>query len=311
MSKGQFKETLLPGQRQSYVLSDLTEEETRYARAIVEGFYRKKEHPDPVAKSNDRIFCAINSITMDSKGRKSEWLNAPGKAGDSQDKILMNRLIMLCGRGFKQYLEGTPTTSNKPRKNRAKNKTGPKPKVREELVITEHDLDEISRRKRMYIDEFGFSTRPDLGLLDRLVRIEIAVENYETSLITGEGSLDSKAADSIKKLTETMINIQKTLGITAEQRSKVKTQSKEGTVAELFQTYEDTKREKPDLDMKWMLEELDMLLRKHNRYNEKGDREISAPVFKRFSGGISVNEAYKLLGRKIPDLHGSEESDEV
>lgn len=307
MSKtGQFKATLKPGQRVSFPIEDLSEEDMKESRAVVEGFLRKRGDDNPVQRANQLLFCAVNGVKMDEKGNKSEWMNAPGKATDPPKSVLTKRLTILCGRGFKQYINGVPTATPKPTPEATKNKPGPKAEATAS-DINEHDLKKMREKKNSYIKEFGFTARADIALLDRLVRLEVGVEKWETILITMPVA-DSKISDNIKKLTDTMVSLQKALGITAEQRAKVKAQSKEGTVAELFQKYQDTVREWPELELGFLQQELHMLLNKYNRRKEDGSREITASEFKRLARGISVNEAYKLMKRKNPDLYGSEES---
>lgn len=309
---GQFSTTLLPGQKAAFQIEGLTEQDMQECRVIVEGFYARKGSGNPTSEANTALSSAVNCIRIDKDGNKREWFNAPGKAGDLPRSVLMKRLTLICGKGFKQYLNGTPTASPvpKPAKNALTNKPGTNVESPEANMITEHDLKEMSAKKKAYINEFGFSASSDIALLDRLVRIEVVVNKWETALITGQ-DVDSKAADSIKKLTDSMLSLQRNLGITAEQRSKLKSQNKEGTVAELFQQYQDTKREWPEIEQKFLHQELHMLLNKYNRTREDGNREISAPEFKRLSGGISVSEACKVLGKvKLASIALEEEKDE-
>ena len=302
---------LRPGQRQSFPIPDLTEEDMNATRAIVEGFYRSKDHEDPIQKANTVLYCAVNGVTKDERGKDKEWLNSPGLSSDEPRVALMKRVTRLCGRGFKQFLSGTPTASRKPSKSAGKKKPGPNPNSGKNIgSLDEHDFKAMRKKKAEYIDEFGFDNRADIVLLDRLVRLETVVEFQEDSLLTGAADLGSKAPDNIKKLTDTIVSLQKALGITAEQRSKVKSKSKEGTVAELYRQYEDTKREWPELEQQYLLQELDMLLAKHNRIREDESRELTASEFKRLSRGISVRQAYNLLKRKNPNLYGSEEESE-
>ena len=74
---GQFKETLMPGQRVSFPIEDLTEDEMNEARAIVEGFFRSKNYEKPLQKANNLLFCAVNGVKMDEKGNQEPWMNAP------------------------------------------------------------------------------------------------------------------------------------------------------------------------------------------------------------------------------------------
>ena len=302
---------LRPGQRRSFPLQDLTEEDMNTTRAIVEGFWRSKDHEDPIQKANTILYCAVNGVTKDERGSDKEWLNAPGLVTDSPSVALMKRVTRLCGPTFKKFLSGTPTASRKPSQNAGKKKRGPNPNSGTNAgSLDEHDFKKMRLKRKEYIEEFGFDNRADMVLLDRLVRLETVVEIQEDSLLTGGTDLGSKVPDNIKKLTDTIVSLQKALGITAEQRSKVKSKSKEGTVAELYRQYEDTKREWPDLEQGYLLQEIDMLLAKHKRRREDGSRELTASEFKRLSRGITVSQAYNLLQRKNPNLYGSEEDSE-
>jgi len=167
--------------------------------------------------------------------------------------------------------------------------------------LTEGELGELHRSRKQYIKEFNFKSKADLVLLDRLLYHEVIARRYEEEMLKVDGNAAARSAQSLKHITDSIRNLQKELGITALQRNQEKDQNIHGSVADFIARGRRAMEENPHLQEKWLKEELEMLIRKYERFDEMGNREITSAAFMRSSGGVPVSEAYKILKRTPPE----------
>jgi len=294
------KTKLNPGQRRSLPIEGLAEEEVQQIRAIVQGFLEWRGDNTPLQKANRIIACAIDAKKYDERTDKySEWFNAPGLPRDDPKATLFKRITVLCGRGFKQYMN-LPTTSKDPQNLPTKKRQGDR-KTKDISALTEGELGELHRSRKQYIKEFNFKSKADLVLLDRLLYHEVIARRYEEEMLKVDGNAAARSAQSLKHITDSIRNLQKELGITALQRNQEKDQNIHGSVADFIARGRRAMEENPHLQEKWLKEELEMLIRKYERFDEMGNREITSAAFMRSSGGVPVSEAYKILKRTPPE----------
>lgn len=292
---------IIPGQKVSEPISGLTQEEVQNTRAALQGYFEYRGEADPLGHANQVIRCCIDATKYDKKsGQFVDWYNAPGMPGDNPVEILNKRAKMLTGTGFKRFLTGQPTASAAPR-GPGRPKKGTK-KTKEVASLTDEELKYMERVRRAYMKEFKFESQADLSLLDQLIWHEAIAKRYREEMVSGATGNDSpRSAQALKHVTDSIRNLQKDLGITALQRGSEKNKNLAGTAVDFIARGRATMQEYPELEQKWLLEELTMLLDKYNRRKDDGTREISATAFYRVSGGISVHRAYKLLNRTPPE----------
>ena len=94
-------------------------------------------------------------------------------------------------------------------------------------------------RLDFYLSEFDFNMSSDLSLLMQLIMNELHISELQIDMVKIEEARDKiKVANAIDTLTNNVINVEKILGITREQRQKGMG-GKEGSVAQVSMLYED------------------------------------------------------------------------
>jgi len=152
---------------------------------------------------------------------------------------------------------------------------------------------EVLRRMQKYIDDFDLHSSIDQDILKNLVQTQMMIESAQARMLLGKGT-----AYNVKELTDQLKSYTMLLGLSKKDRIDLGAERKKGSIAELASVYEETLREYPSLEHDFLIEELEMLLDKYDRFDHDGNREISAKTFKSVSGGYTLEEARELTGRK-------------
>lgn len=172
---------------------------------------------------------------------------------------------------------------------------GNKPKTQilgSDVVVDNIAIDEadIQGKMNVYIEDFDLHCSVDRDILRNYVITQMLIERAQLKLLRGGStSLD------VNKLTDQLKNYIGILGLSKKDRRDLDSERKKGSIAELTRIYEDTLETYPDLEEKFLFEELDMLLNKYNRVDMEGNREISITSFKIVSGGYSIEEARSFV----------------
>jgi len=152
---------------------------------------------------------------------------------------------------------------------------------------------EIQSRMQKYIDDFDLHSSIDLDILRNLVQTQLLIEVAHKALAEGKHS-----SQDLKSLSLQLKEYASLLGLSKKDRVDFGSERKKGSIAELASTYEETLREYPTLEQEFLIDELNMLIDKHERLNDDGERELSIKAFRTISGGYTMEEARSMTGRK-------------
>ena len=245
---------------------------------------------EPGWAASEILYLALYGYTKRTKfakrGQYIRWSRPP--------KSLRARVLFLIGKEGKEFassLENTvPVESVIPEESGDDKAPYDSP-----LVSGMFNTDSIEEQRRMqkYIEDFDLHSEVDLDLLRNFVRTQLLIEQAHKRMLMGKSTqLD------IKSLADQLKNYTTLLGLSKKDRIDLGAERKKGSIAELAGVYEETLQEYPELESEFLIEELEMLLDKHERLDSDGNREISAMEFRVISGGYTLEEARELTGRK-------------
>jgi hypothetical protein len=149
---------------------------------------------------------------------------------------------------------------------------------------------DIGPRMQKYIEDFDLRSPIDDDMLRNLVITQILIERAHDSLLRG----GTESAD-LKSLSEQVKNYVTLLGLSKKDRLDIGAERQKGSIAELSLVYEHTLETYPQIEKEFLIEELGMLVEKHDRITTENERELDACSFKIVSGGYSIEEARELL----------------
>jgi hypothetical protein len=155
------------------------------------------------------------------------------------------------------------------------------------------DSQEVLDRMQKYIEDYDLHSAVDIDILKNLVQTQILIESAHKKLTKGEHT-----AFDLKDLSVQLKNYTTLLGLSKKDRLDLGAERKRGSIGELATIYEETLKEYPELEQEFFLEELNMLLDKHERLTEDGERELSSKSFKIISGGYTLEEAFAITDRR-------------
>lgn len=232
------------------------------------------------------MYLALYGYTKKTKFAKSsqylKWKTAP--------KSLERRVIVLLGPDAVKFIkrqEAEITVA------RTQKKAAPDTPVNTISYELRTDDTEIQNRMQRYIEDFDLHSAIDRDILKNLIQTQLLIETAHKKIAMGEhNSFDLKSL-SLQLKDYTLL-----LGLSKKDRIDFGAERKKGSIAELATVYEETLREYPELEQEFLHEELVMLLDKHERLTEDGERELSIKSFRIISGGYSIEEALSITGRK-------------
>lgn len=249
-------------------------------------FRYKAAVTEPGWAAAEILFLAMYGYTKKTKfAKKSQylkWRSAP--------KSLETRVIHLLGKEGKRYilekeaeLRHIKTEANVPQDTH----------VDSISYRLRTDSDEVQLRMQKYMEDFDLHSAVDIDVLKNLVQTQILIETAHQRLAKGEGT-----TMDLKSLATQLKDYALLLGLSKKDRIDFGAERKKGSIAELATVYEQTIQEYPELEHEFFVEELNMLLDKHERLTQDGEREISSKSFRIISGGYTIEEALSITGRK-------------
>jgi len=155
------------------------------------------------------------------------------------------------------------------------------------------DDQEIQIRMQRYIEDFDLHSAVDIDILKNLVQTQVLIETAHKKLSEGKPT-----NFDLKSLATQLKDYAILLGLSKKDRLDFGTERKKGSIAELAGTYEQTLQEYASIEQEFLIEELNMLLDKHERLNDDGERELSLKAFRTISGGYTLEEALSMTNRK-------------
>ena len=277
-------------QHDQYVLSKL-EYDTLFP-ALVKHFSGYKNVVDPMIRA-EVIIRRVCDATLDSG---KTWVRAPKSLSDRLKVFGFDYEHMCSIPGYMEKMnnigvKATPMGLVPPEMQVAK---GADP-VHSSSLLSSEELDQVNKQFKKLVKDFpelgGNSTdQSTLMLLAKLFCISNRVmdNGISTGKLSKQANMDGVIVQNIER-------VQKLLGIDRPSREKQKSITEDGSVATLVVDYENyMDKEYVANELRWTLEELALLLRKHDRETPHG-KEIDEIVFERLSGGISVSMARKII----------------
>lgn len=162
-------------------------------------------------------------------------------------------------------------------------------------LTSSNEKKEFEQYYKMILKEFRELDNPiDRETVKQLAKLKVISDRVmndaiETGILPKNSNLDTILINGMEKLS-------KMLGIDRASRNAAISRMGEGTIADLVAEYESfIQNQFSQLNLKWTMEELALLLMKHDRLDQDGVPEINDVVFRRLSGGITVDEARYVL----------------
>ena len=184
--------------------------------------------------------------------------------------------------------------------------------------ISAKDLYFIIDRAAVYVSDFSFNESSDMSLLNGVIVDELMTSQLQTKLfslqMSGEADIESirKITNILNESSKKIQNSLKTLGLTAEQRSK-KLSGVSDNLCKLAAQFDNSIQEFPIIEKIYLLEEIDILLQKRSR------NEITDLDFKILLGhDMCIDECKKYMidnleiyKKHLIDKFGSETAEKV
>lgn len=149
----------------------------------------------------------------------------------------------------------------------------------------------IEERKDIYRRDYVLNDSADKPLLNEIVMSELQILRFDEYLRQNPNRFIGNHRDVV---FEKLCKAQKALGISREQRVETEEQMKD-TLADLVDTFEVYRHNGVDLNTMFALEELEMLLQRHDRGERRGTEELTEFMFKYFTYGTSIEQARQIL----------------
>ena len=246
---------------------------------------------EPGWASAEILYMSLYGVKKKTKYSKQTkyltWKNAP--------KSLQARIMNLLGPEGKSYL--IETDRSQPRPKREPGVTQETPQVDQHVNHMSYTLRtddiEIQTRMQKYIEDFDLHSAVDIDILRNLVQTQLLIELAHKALSEGKHT-----TQDLKSLSQQLKDYALLLGLSKKDRIDLGAERKKGSIAELASTYEETLREYPELEREFLIDELNMLLDKHERLDDDGESELALKAFRVISGGYTLEEARSITGRK-------------
>jgi len=239
------------------------------------------------------IYLALYGYTKKTKFSKKtqylKWKSAP--------KSFEKRVIYLLGTEGIKYVKEKEKELLNIREERGVQGIAPVSTISYELRTGD---EEVQIRMQRYIEDFDLHSAVDIDVLKNLVQTQILIESAHKNLSKGEGT-----SFDLKSLASQLKDYALLLGLSKKDRLDFGAERKKGSIAELATVYEQTLQEYPEIKHDFLMDELNMLLDKHERLNEDGEREIASKSFRIISGGFTIEEALSMTGRKRKNAKSS------
>lgn len=151
-------------------------------------------------------------------------------------------------------------------------------------LLNSNEKKDVDKRFRQLIKDFpdlDNATDRDMALLlSKLYVISDRVLNYalDTGNLPKSSNFDTAIFGNIERAL-------KLLGIDRPSRQRALDKADEGSVAELVKEYEEyMDSEFIENEKLWAAEEISLLIRKHDRLDDNGERELDEVMFERLAG---------------------------
>lgn len=241
---------------------------------------------EPGWAASEIVYLALYGYTKKTKfAKKSQYLK-----WKSAPRSFEKRVMHLLGREGERYIRQQEEALLNIRKEANATDTQPVNSLSYELRT---DSNEVQVRMQKYIEDFDLHSAVDIDVLKNLVQTQILIETAHKRLAKGEGT-----SFDLKSLATQLKDYALLLGLSKKDRIDFGAERKKGSIAELATIYEETLQEYPEIEHDFFVEELNMLLDKHERLTEDGEREVTSKSFKVISGGYTIEEALAITGRK-------------
>lgn len=161
------------------------------------------------------------------------------------------------------------------------------PDTHEETTEREY----VEERRAIYRRDYVLNDSADKPLLNEIIMSELQILRFDIYLRNNPNRFAGNHRDLV---FEKLCKAQKALGISREQRVETEEQMKD-TLADLVDTFEVYRNNGVDLNTMFALEELEMLLQRHDRGEKRGTEELTEFMFKYFTYGTTIDQARKIL----------------
>lgn len=275
------------------------EKKVEIIEKMAKAFEGRKKTKDPLAYARKIFERCIEGLGVDGK----MWRNAPGRLNEDDMTVLKKRL-----RIFGYDYDQNVIIENIERKIGRKRKYRPA-----DVLVSDENKEDVpgtfkygsSIDKILTMDEFReyrrfvnttikdyphFNNTTDKSQVEMLGLLEIKRKRIQAEMFISD---KIKIGTDLQIINDQIINIQKTLGITAEQRDKKKQVESDATIDALSENYKETRKEFPELEAEYIKEELTLLLRsaKENRISESMLKFMTSKLY----ADYNAPELEKLL----------------
>lgn len=268
------------------------EKQIEIAQKMTEKYRDKKDVGDPYIHCIRLIERCVEGTNADGE----MWFTAPGKKEEDDTTVLIKRLKVL---GYdlnkqeridsvRRKMSSTSrkvnafiTDENKDRVNK-----GVKYGTAIGSILSDEENKNYNKIKREILRDFNCDTVADIPFVDRYAFLSLLSSREAFDMLGGDGS---KLSSKSEEITKQMKDIAEVLGITNRQRLARKEADSSDTVEALALRFEETKKEFPDIEKKWYLEECELLLRSYQ------EGRINSNDVEFMSRGLKTSEVEKLL----------------
>lgn len=254
-------------------------------------FHKRSSVTDPNLRATQVIKRCCEGITEDG----SMWENCPRKFEDRLkvfgfDYDTMSGIPLFGGASANRGIEKAGFI---PKELKVDSETGNP--IYSSSLISSIEKEEVDNKIKQMLEDFpDLNNATDIETVTILAKLLVIANRTMNYVIKGgrlprNSNLDNAIITNIERL-------QKLLGINKEARDKTKDITDSGSIADLVREF-DRYREKDfwEREVKWKIEELSLLLRKYDRDDGTGNREIDDVIFEILSDGISVEQAREII----------------
>jgi len=226
---------------------------------MVIAFMGKNKHCTTEAATEKYCRKKLNSAITGFKPDGSPWRNAPGKFDDDWYDILRKRLRMLrYDVDKKKYISNNRSVTGAIKALKKEYSKKKKAEVTKEFEETEEELNKmLTLREKALLEEFKKQFRKDFPvsttIIDDLMMTRLGMM-YILSL------RDYNNLEITNGLTNEIIKLSESLGLSGKQRISQLDQDRSGTLNQLVEIYNETKNSFIDIEKEYKMEELKLIV---------------------------------------------------